>query len=64
MVRALQSNGVSAEITFCRANMFSVLVDDQAQFEKAKATMALVSNAKFDSEDMDPECGNIAYYTF
>lgn len=64
MAAALLANGVSAEITFCRADMFSVLVDDGSQFEKAKDVMARVSNAKLDSEDRDEECGNIAYYTF
>jgi hypothetical protein len=64
MASALLANGISAEITFCRANMFSVLVDNAQQFESAKGVLARVANAKFDSEDRDEECGHIAYYTF
>jgi hypothetical protein len=64
MQAALKKSGVTAEITFCREDMFSVLVDDAEQFAKAKRIIALMESATFDSEDMDPECGNIAYYTF
>jgi hypothetical protein len=64
MASALLARGVSAEITFINACMFSVLVDDAAQFEAAKEIMAQVRAATFDSQDVDPECGSIAYYRF
>lgn len=62
--RALQAYGVSAEITFCRTDMFSVLVDDASQLETAKAVISQVHGVAFDSEDRDPECGSVAYFRF
>jgi len=60
----LLAHGICAEIAFCRTDTFSVLVDDQIQFRKAKDVMAFVGNVKFDSEDRDDDCGHIAYYMF
>lgn len=60
----LQKHGITAEITFCRTDMFSVLVDDAAQFEKAKRILAGIPLAVFDGEDRDEECGHVAYYRF
>jgi hypothetical protein len=62
--QALLKDGVMAEVTFCRDNMFSVLVDSIEEFIKAKGIISIVSGAIFDGEDCDPECGNIAYYKF
>ncbi|MYM70516.1 hypothetical protein GTP45_27440 [Pseudoduganella sp. FT55W] len=64
MAAALKKDGVTAEITFINAGMFSVLVDGAAAFAKAKAIMAAVPGVRFDSEDQDEECGNVAYYFF
>jgi len=61
----LARDGVTAEITFCHANMFSLCVMAADQFAKAKQILAKLGNAKFDSEDCsDPECGFFAYYQF
>lgn len=64
MEAELQKQGIKAEITFCRTDMFSVLVDDATQFEKAKRILAGLAVATFDSEDRDDECGHVAYYRF
>lgn len=64
MAAKLRKDGINAEVTFCRDDMFSILVEDAAQFEKAKALFAAVASVRFDSEDRDPELGNIAYYYF
>lgn len=62
MEQALAADGITAEVTFCRSNMLSVLVDDEAQFERAKRIMSRA--ATLESEDRDPEFGFIAYYLF
>lgn len=64
MAATLKREGVTAEITFINAGMFSVLVDGAEAFTKAKAIMATVPGVRFDSEDHDEECGNVAYYLF
>jgi hypothetical protein len=64
MVAKLRKDGISAEVTFCRDDMFSILVEDSAQFVKAKALFAQVGNVRFDSEVRNEEIGNIAYYRF
>lgn len=62
MAAKLRKDGIVSEITFIRDNMFSVMVDDFEQFERAKAIFAQVKTVRFDSEDCDPELGCIAYY--
>lgn len=57
-------NGIEAEVTFCRADMFSILVDQVEQFERAKAIVAAIPTVAFDSEDRDAELGNVAFYRF
>lgn len=64
MEAELKNQGITAEITFCRTDIFSVLVDDGGQFEKAKRILAGLKVAMFDSEDHDEECGHVAYYRF
>lgn len=64
MTAKLKKDGITAEVTFCRADMFSILVEDLAQFERVKAIFAQVSSVQFDSEDRDAEVGNIAFYSF
>jgi hypothetical protein len=64
MAAKLDLEGITAEVTFCREDMFSILVEDAAQFEKAKALFALVPTARFDSEVQDDEVGHVAYYSY
>lgn len=64
MEAKLCKDGIDAEITFCRDNMFSVLVEDNAQFDRLKVLFGNIPTAFYDSEDRDPEIGNIAYYRF
>lgn len=64
MEAKLAIDGIAAEITFCRSDVFSVLVDDDVQFERLKALLHKIPTATFDSEDRDPEIGNIAYYRY
>ena len=62
MEQALKCNGITAEITFCRGNMFSVFCENAADFLKAKNILSM--SAKFDSEDCDPEVGFFGYFAF
>lgn len=64
MAAKLRKDGINAEVTFCRDDMFSVLVEDAAQFKKVKAIFAAVPTVRFDSEETDKEIGHIAYYYF
>lgn len=64
MERQLRRHGISAEITFFRVDGFSVLVDDSASFERAKAIFAALPSVRFESEDRDDELGHVAYYQF
>lgn len=60
----LKKQGITAEVTFCRTDMFSILVDDAEQFEIAKSIISRVPGVSFDGEDRDDECGNVAFYRF
>jgi hypothetical protein len=62
MAAKLRKDGIAAEVTFCRDDMFSILVEDAAQFQQAKAIFDQVPTVRFDSEDCDEEIGHIAYY--
>ena len=64
MEAKLSKDGIAAEITFCRSDMFSVLVEDDAQFDRLKVLFGNMPTAFYDSEDRDPEIGNIAFYHF
>lgn len=64
MAAKLRKDGITAEVTFCRSDMFSILVEDAAQFKRVKAIFAAVPSVRFDSEDSDEEIGHIAYYHF
>lgn len=60
--QTLKSEKINAEVTFCRANMFSVFCEDAAQFCKAKQILS--KSANFDSEEHDSELGFFAYFAF
>ncbi len=60
----LNTHGITAEVTFCRSDMFSILVDDVAQFERAKKIVTAIPAVAFDSESRDVECGNVAFFRF
>lgn len=68
IARAMESqllkDGITAEVTFARADMLSVLVDDLNQFHRMIYVMSLISTATFISSEEDDELGNIAYYKF
>ena len=64
MAKALEKHGITAEITFCRTNMLSVFVEAPKQYADAKAVMAQVTALTFDSEDVEPGMGSVAFYTF
>jgi hypothetical protein len=64
MEAKLDKDGIAAEITFCRKDMFSVLVEDGGQFDRLKVLFGNMPSAFYDSEDRDPEIGNIAFYRF
>jgi hypothetical protein len=64
MEAKLRRDGIAAEITFCRDDMFSVLVEDGGQFDRLKMLFGNIPSAVYDSEDRDPEIGNIAFYRF
>lgn len=60
----LKRNGIEAEVTFFRSDMFSILVDQTEQFERAKTIVGAIPTVAFDSEAGDEECGHVAYYRF
>lgn len=64
MEAKLRKDGIAAEITFCRIDMFSILVEDNRQFDRMKVLLGNIPTAFYDSEDRDPEIGNIAFYRF
>lgn len=64
MEKQLLREGITAEVTFARADMISVLVDDLNQFHHMLYVMSLISTATFISSEEDDELGNIAYYKF
>jgi hypothetical protein len=64
MAAALAKRGIVAEVTFCRVDMVSVLVEGTEQFEAMKRVIAQVPTLAFDSEDRDPICGHIAFFKF
>ena len=64
MTAKLKKDGITAEVTFCRVDMFSILVEDLAQFERVKAIFSQVPSVQYDSQDQDDEVGYIAFYSF
>lgn len=65
MAAALLREGVEAEVTLCRLDMFSVLTSARRQHDAAKAVFSQVGSVSLDSEDVsDEELGFIAYYRF
>jgi len=65
MARALLVEGVQAQVTLCRMDLFSVLTLERAAHDKAKAIFATVGGVALDSEDdTDQECGFFLYYRF
>ncbi|HDR9065500.1 TPA: hypothetical protein ACU967_002257 [Burkholderia contaminans] len=61
---AFAKEGVHVEVTFCRADMFSLACLNEADLTKARAIMARVSTARLDDVEIDDECGAFAYYRF
>jgi hypothetical protein len=65
MEQTFAKEGVAnIEVTFCRADMFSIAALDEASLTAARAVLAKVSNARLDDIEIDDECGAFAYYRF
>lgn len=65
MESTLAAQGVAnIEVTFCRADMFSIAALDEASLTAARKVLANVSTARLDDVEIDDECGAFAYYRF
>lgn len=65
MEQTLQSRTTAhVEVTFCRADMFSVACLSEEDLNKVREVMAQVSTARLDDVEIDGECGAFAYYRF
>lgn len=63
MEATFANEGIIAEVTFARSDMFSIFCEDATNYAKAKELMAK-ANQVFDGESCDDEIGFVAYYTF
>lgn len=64
MQQQFSKEGIHVEVTFCRADMFSIACLNETDLNTARAVLSRVSNARLDDVEIDGECGAFAYYRF